>query len=75
MKKCKKTQILPFETLPDILNVNQVREALGIGRKGVYKLLDSKKINYFKIGNAYKIPKSELIKYIDQSCKKGIGGE
>lgn len=70
MKKLAKTQTELFETLPDILNVHQVREALGIGRKGVYNLLDSKKINCFKIGNAYKIPKSALIDYISKSCQK-----
>ena len=70
MQKIETTQTTTFEALPDILNVQQVREVLGIGRKGVYNLLDSRKITHFKIGNAYKIPKSALIDYINQSCKK-----
>ncbi len=70
MKQIEKPQTTPFETLPDILNVHQVREALGIGRKGVYKLLGSNKIHCFKIGNTYKIPKSALIEYINQCCLK-----
>ncbi len=75
MKKIKSNKTEPFETLPDVLNVHQVRAALGIGRVGVYKLLDSHKISCFKIGNAYKIPKSSLIEYINQSCKCEKGGD
>lgn len=70
MKNVEIPQTITLETLPDILNVHQVREVLGIGRKGVYNLLDSRKISYFKIGNAYKIPKSALIDFINQSCEK-----
>ena len=71
MKKSTMMQSKLFEGLPDILNVNQVRTALGIGRAGVYKLLDSREINTFKIGNAYRIPKSALIEYINRNCVKG----
>lgn len=70
MKNVEIPQTITLETLPDILNVHQVREVLGIGRKGVYNLLDSRKISFFKIGNAYKIPKSALIDFINQSCEK-----
>ena len=69
MKKTEINEKELFETLPDILNVHQVKSALGIGRVGVYKLLQSNEIACFKIGHAYKIPKSSLITYINQSCK------
>lgn len=75
MKKVKNNKAEPLETLPDVLNVHQVRSLLGIGRVGVYKLIDSNKISCFKIGNAYKIPKSALIDYINQSCECVKGGE
>ena len=52
---------------------HQVTSALGIGRAGVYKLLESRQIKCFKIGNTYKIPKSALIAFVSQSC--GSGGE
>ena len=74
MKKIKINKTELFETLPDVLNVHQVRAALGIGRVGVYKLLESNEIQCFKIGNTYKIPKSSLINYINQSCASK-GGE
>lgn len=61
-----------FERYPDVMTVHQAREALGVGRTGVYKLIDQGLLKCFKIGNAYKIPKTALIEYINSSCKGGI---
>ena len=61
-----------FERYPDVLTVHQAREALGVGRTGVYKLIDQGLLKCFKIGNAYKIPKTALIEYVNSSCKGGV---
>ena len=61
-----------FERYPDVMTVHQAREALGVGRTGVYKLIDQGLLKCFKIGNAYKIPKSALIEYVNSSCKGGV---
>ena len=56
--------------------VIDLRQALGIGRAGAYKLLEAGKIQSFKIGNTYKIPKSALIDYVNQQCPtESKGGE
>ena len=60
-----------FERYPDVMTVHQAREALGVGRTGVYKLIDQGLLKCFKIGNAYKIPKTTLIEYVNSSCKGG----
>ena len=60
-----------FERYPDVMTVHQAREALGVGRIGVYKLIDQGLLKCFKIGNAYKIPKTALIEYVNSSCKGG----
>ena len=60
-----------FERYPDVMTVHQAREALGVGRTGVYKLIDQGLLKCFKSGNAYKIPKTALIEYINSSCKGG----
>ena len=60
-----------FERYPDVMTVHQAREALGVGRTGVYKLIAQGLLKCFKIGNAYKIPKTALIEYINSSCKGG----
>ena len=67
-----------FSEYPDVLTAHQVRSALGIGRAGVYKLLESRQIKCFKIGNTYKIPKSALITFVAQNCdptEEGDGGK
>jgi excisionase family DNA binding protein len=71
MKDTEQIQFELFERYPDVLTVHQAREALGVGRTGVYKLIDQGLLKCFKIGNAYKIPKSALIEYVTNSCKGG----
>lgn len=71
MKDADMIQFELFERYPDVMTVHQAREALGVGRTGVYKLIDQGLLKCFKIGNAYKIPKTALIEYINSSCKGG----
>ena len=72
MKEIKNAEDLLFEDYPDVLTVHQVRQILGIGRPAVYKLLGKENgIRCFMVGNAYKIPKTCLIDYIQRSCKGG----
>ena len=71
MKDTELIQFELFERYPDVMTVHQAREALGVGRTGVYKLIDQGLLKCFKIGNAYKIPKTALIEYINSSCKGG----
>ena len=40
MKDTELIQFELFERYPDVLTVHQAREALGVGRTGVYKLID-----------------------------------
>ena len=69
-------EIKMFANYPDVLGIKDLRQALGIGRAGAYKLLEAGKIQSFKIGNTYKIPKSALIEYVNQQCPAGYkGGE
>ncbi|MNW56120.1 Helix-turn-helix domain protein [compost metagenome] len=54
-----------FEHYPDIVNVPQLCEMLGeISSRSAYKLLQANRIPHFKIGRAYKIPKIEVIAYL-----------
>ena len=71
MKKSKKLQTDPFAALPDVLDVAQLRGTLNIGRGSAYKLLNEGKIASFKLGNTYRIPKSALIEFIEQSIREG----
>ena len=57
-----------FQDYPDILSVKDVSQILHIGRVGVYKLLKND-IDCFMVGNTYKVPKENLIKFIERNCK------
>ena len=71
MKAQKTTVVALFDTYPDVMSVQQVRSALKIGRTAVYRLLDSNEIQCFKIGNAYKIPKTSLIEFVQRNSEGG----
>ena len=49
---------------PDVLNVKQLCEVLGIGKNTAYKLLKNREIKALRIGAVYKIPKREVINYL-----------
>lgn len=55
-----------FSDYPDIVNVKQMKEMLGICRSVAYQLLQTKVIKSFKLGKVYKIPKQNVINYIMQ---------
>lgn len=57
-----------FQNSPDVLTVHEVQDALRIGRAGVYKLLTSGELGYFKLGKTYKIPKDALIAYMNRKA-------
>ena len=71
----KHTEINLFTEFPDVLEIKDLRKALGIGRAGAYKLLQSGEIDSFKIGNTYKIPKAALIAYVARQCKTEAGAK
>lgn len=71
MKTQIPTTFTLFEEYPDVMSVQQVRSALKIGRPAVYQLLEKNDIRCFKIGNAYKIPKTSLIEFVQRNAEGG----
>lgn len=49
---------------PDVLNIHDLCEIFRIGKKTAYKILHEGKIPCRKIGRSYRIPKSEIIRYL-----------
>ncbi len=52
-----------FVEYPDIVNVSQVQKMLGVSRHLAYSLINDGYIHGLKIGNAYRIPKINVIRY------------
>lgn len=49
---------------PDVMNIEQMSQALGVGTKTGYGLLKSGKVACLKVGRAYRIPKVHLLTYM-----------
>lgn len=57
-----------FCEYPDILTIEQLQEALHIGRSMAYFLIRSDQIKSLRIGKAIRIPKKYLIDYVQSQC-------
>ncbi|MCM1009130.1 MAG: helix-turn-helix domain-containing protein [Muribaculaceae bacterium] len=55
-----------FADYPDVVTVEQLKEMLQIGHVLAYRLVKSGEIKSKKIGREYKIPKTNVIKYISE---------
>ncbi len=53
-----------FHDYGDILTVEEIMEALQIGRNTAYRLLSTEQIKSIKVGRKYRIPREFLIEYI-----------
>ena len=53
-----------MENYNEILDIEDVCDILNIGKNWAYRLLTEQKIQAFKIGRNWKIPKAALIDYI-----------
>ena len=54
---------------PDVLDIQQMSQALGVSTKTSYQLLRSGAISYLKIGRSYRVPKVKLLAYLQaDSC-------
>ncbi len=49
---------------PDVMNIEEMCDALGVSTKTGYRLLKSGKITCMKVGRAYRIPKVHLLTYM-----------
>ena len=55
-----------FKDYPYIVSFDQMREMLHIGKNKGYTLLEQKKIRSIRIGNRHKIPKVNIIEFLNQ---------
>ena len=53
-----------FREFPDVVNVAQMSQMLGISEKSAYQLLKENRIEHFKVGWTYKIPKLHIFTYL-----------
>ena len=69
VKKMRKTELkelykMMFPNYPNIVTVAQLQQMLGVSRHLAYDLINNGYISGVKIGNAFKIPKVNVINYV-----------
>jgi excisionase family DNA binding protein len=67
--KMKKSELrdlysMMFPEYPDIVNITQLQSMLCISRHLAYELINEGYIKALKIGNAFRIPKVNVIEYV-----------
>ena len=60
-KEIREMYKLMFAEYPDIVTVKDLQTMLGISRHAAYDLLGEGEISCIRLGNAYKIPKINVI--------------
>lgn len=56
-----------IEQLPLVLRVDDLIPVLKIGRNAAYALVRSGQLKALRIGNSYRIPRSELVRFLGES--------
>ena len=64
MGTIKENYEIMFTSYPDIVNIPQLKEMLGIGVNLAYELVRQNTIPSLKVGREYKIPKRNIIAYL-----------
>lgn len=64
MSTIKENYEMMFTSYPDLVDINQLKEMLGIGITLAYRLVRDNTIRALKIGREYKIPKANVISYL-----------
>jgi len=65
MKSDTEKNRAPFSDYPDLLDVEQLSNMLGISTKTAYKMLRSGNIESIRIGRDYKIAKINVLKFLN----------
>ncbi|MBY0062352.1 helix-turn-helix domain-containing protein [Priestia aryabhattai] len=53
-----------LDKYPDVLNVNDIQEILGIGRRQAYELVASKQFHAVRVGKRIKVLKAVFIHWL-----------
>ena len=64
MGTMKENYELMFTSYPDLVDIKELKNMLGIGITLAYRLVKSKTIPSIKVGRSYKIPKRNVISYL-----------
>ena len=64
MGSIKEYYEMMFTSYPDLVDITQLKEMLGIGITLAYRVVRNNTIQALKVGRQYKIPKRNIISYL-----------
>lgn len=64
MGSIKENYEMMFTSYPNLVDITQLKEMLGIGITLAYRLVRNNTIQALKVGRQYKIPKRNIISYL-----------
>ena len=67
MGTIKENYQMMFTTYPDLVNIQELKQMLGIGVNLTYRLVRTNTIPSIKVGREYKIPKRNVIAYLTKN--------
>ena len=53
-----------YENIPEVMTLEECRNILKVGKNTMLDLLHTNRIEGFKIGNRWKIPKESVVEFI-----------
>lgn len=65
----KEDSIMNEELYQDLITVEELCEALTVGKNTAYRLLNNKEISAFRIGRMWKIPRQSVTAFIKKRCQ------
>lgn len=78
MNRLASTYAQLFQDYPDVVSTLQLCEMLGVCERTVYQLLMTNQIKHFRIGRTYRIPKINVIAFMEnesvgrQTCPNSV---
>ena len=72
MGTIKENYQMMFTSYPDLVDIKQLKEMLGIGITLAYRLVKNNTSQALKVGREYKIPKRNVIAYLTIKMKYNL---
>jgi excisionase family DNA binding protein len=63
---------ISIEVFEPKYNVLQAAKALGVSKQTVYRLIDARMLGAIRVGGSYRIPESEIKRYMNANFHFGV---
>lgn len=65
--------ITGFNTIPRLYSINEIAELLGVSKTTIYRLVETRKITFYKIKGCVRFSEHDVYKYLNENCIRPVG--